>query len=456
MAADDFVLVAGARPNFMKLAPILRELARRGRRSTLVHTGQHDGHAMCGVFFDQLGLPPPDVRLDIGAPGERVHAARIMAAFDTYLAARSARPAAVVVVGDVTSTAACALVAAKRGIAVAHVEAGLRSRDQAMPEEIHRVVTDAVSSLLLVSEPAALDNLAREGVPAGRVRYCGNVMIDSLVDQLAAARALDMPGRLGLDRAAYAIATLHRPANVDAPERLRGLVALLCRLGGELPVVFPVHPRTDRMLAVLGLDGELARCPAVRVLPPLGYRELLGLLDSARLVVTDSGGIQEETTYLGVSCITLRTSTERPVTITHGTNTLAGDDLERALALCASRARADAPKPRPIVGWDGQAAVRIVDALITLSMCETSHNLSDILSGDRNIVLGPTVLVAMLQDVADEILNYHCTLRSNLTCARATTRDDDKKYSVVRSGKSLGDVGVRRHVGRGWRSGPVG
>lgn len=360
---DDVVLVAGARPNFMKLAPLLRELARHGARSTLIHTGQHYGHDMSDVFFEQLRMPPPDVHLDIGSASHGVQAGQIMVAFDEYLAARPAPPQGVVVVGDVNSTMACALVAVKRGIPIAHVEAGLRSFDRTMPEEINRIVTDSIADLLLVSEPAGLENLEREGVPADRVRFCGNVMIDSLVDQLPAARALDMPARLGLRRGEYAVATLHRPSNVDIPARLRELIAFLQRVGNEVPVVFPVHPRTEKMLTELGLRHALdARA---RLIPPLGYREFLSLMEGARLVVTDSGGIQEETTYLGVPCVTLRANTERPVTITRGTNILAGDGLARAWSVCASILRGTVKRAEPIDGWDGRAASRIIDALVT-------------------------------------------------------------------------------------------
>lgn len=369
--ADDLVLVAGVRPNFIKLAPLLRELARRGEvRATVVHTGQHRRHEMSGVFFKQLGMRTPDIQLAIGSDGN-ARAERIMTAFEDYLVARPVRPLGVVVIGDVTSTMACALVAAKHGIPLAHVESGLRSFDRTMPEEIHRIVTDSVSDLLLVSEPAALDNLARERVSSARVHYCGNVMIDSLVDQLPAARALDMPARLGLTRGAYAVTTLHRPSNVDAPDRLRALIELVQRIGNELPVVFPVHPRTDKLLGELGLRDALARDDRARLLPALGYREFLGLIEGARLVVTDSGGVQDETTYLGVPCITLRTSTERPVTVTHGSNVLAGEDLHDAWSLCLSRLRR-APQPsRPIPGWDGRAATRIVDALAAFGLRPT-------------------------------------------------------------------------------------
>jgi len=366
---DDVVLVAGARPNFMKLAPLLHELRGRGLHATVVHTGQHYGQDMSDVFFEQLRMPKPDVHLDVGSGSHGVQTGKIMAAFEEYLAARAVPPRAVVVVGDVNSTMACALVAVKRGIPVAHVEAGLRSFDRAMPEEINRMVTDAVSDLLLVSEPAGLENLAREGVPSARVRYCGNVMIDSLVDQLPAARALEMPARFGLRRGGYAVATLHRPSNVDVPDRLHELVAFLRRVGAELPVLFPVHPRTEKMIRERELGGVLADGGQVRVTPPLGYREFLGLLDAARLVLTDSGGIQEETTYLGIPCVTLRQNTERPITTTRGTNTLVGDDFERAWAACAASLRGTPRPPQPIDGWDGRAATRVIDALQTMVGC---------------------------------------------------------------------------------------
>lgn len=349
----------------MKLAPLLRELQRRGQiRGTLVHTGQHYGHDMSDVFFEQLRIPIPDVHLEVGSASHGVQTGRIMASFEQYLDERATPPRALVVVGDVNSTMACALVAVKRGIPVAHVEAGLRSFDRTMPEEINRIVTDAISDLLLVSEPAGLVNLAREGIPTDCVRYCGNLMIDSLVDQLPAARALEMPARLGVSRGRYVVATLHRPSNVDAPQRLRELIAFLQRVARELPVLFPVHPRTDKMLRDHGMREDLAAGGRVRATPPLGYREFLGLMEAARLVVTDSGGIQEETTYLGVPCVTLRANTERPITVTVGTNTLVGDDLDRAWQVCASRLRASKSAPRPIEGWDGRAAQRVVDALL--------------------------------------------------------------------------------------------
>jgi UDP-N-acetylglucosamine 2-epimerase (non-hydrolysing) len=360
------VFVAGARPNFMKIAPILRELARRERWTSevLIHTGQHYDHQMSGVFFAQLQIREPDVYLQVGSASHGVQTGRIMASFEEYLAGCAERPRGIVVVGDVNSTMACALVAAKLGIPVAHVEAGLRSFDRTMPEEINRVVTDAVADLLLVSEPAGLDNLAREGIPAERVRYVGNVMIDTLVSQLEAARAKGVPERIGLVRGGYALVTLHRPSNVDDPDRLGTLVGFLRRLASALPTIFTVHPRTERRLAELGLRGELETAAGLTLSPPLGYREFLALMDGARVVVSDSGGVQEETTYLGVPCITLRANTERPITITGGTNTLVGDDLGAAWRVVEEVLAGRAPPAAAIEGWDGHAAARVVDALV--------------------------------------------------------------------------------------------
>jgi UDP-N-acetylglucosamine 2-epimerase (non-hydrolysing) len=365
---ESIVLVAGARPNFMKVAPILRELRARASApvAELVHTGQHYDFDMSGVFFEQLGIPAPDVHLQVGSASHGVQTGRIMAAFDDYLSGREKPPAVVVVVGDVNSTMACALVAAKRGIRVVHVEAGLRSFDRMMPEEINRLVTDAVSELLLVSEPAGLENLAREGILAAKVRYVGNVMIDTLVDQLPVARELDMPKRFGVAPRSFAVATLHRPSNVDCEERLVRLVDFLGDTAGRLPVVFAVHPRTEKRLAELGLRDRLVAGGRVQLTAPLGYREFIGLMASARLVVTDSGGIQEETTYLGIPCVTLRSNTERPVTVTRGSNVLVGDDLMVAVNAVSAALNDALPTAPAIEGWDGRAALRIVDELLTL------------------------------------------------------------------------------------------
>jgi len=353
------VFVAGARPNFVKIAPIIATLEQRTSAPyVLVHTGQHYDYAMSGVFFEQLGIPEPDVHLQIGSDTHGAQVGAIMTAFERLLLDYAQPPKGVVVVGDVNSTMAAALVAVKLGISVAHVEAGLRSFDRSMPEEINRVVTDSISNLLLVSEPAGLTNLAREGIPSDRVRYVGNVMIDSVVQQLPKALQLATVSDFGLQSGEYALVTMHRPSNVDTDERLVSLIAFLEKLASAMPVIFPVHPRTRKRLEQLRRAGTSNS--RLTLVEPVGYHEFLALTNSARVVVTDSGGVQEESTFLGVPCVTLRTSTERPVTITGGTNVLVGEDLERALAVALEASR---PAKRPIDGWDGHAAERVVDAL---------------------------------------------------------------------------------------------
>ncbi|MBI2892666.1 MAG: UDP-N-acetylglucosamine 2-epimerase (non-hydrolyzing) [Deltaproteobacteria bacterium] len=361
------VFVAGARPNFMKVAPLMAamEARRDAGPALLVHTGQHSDYAMSEVFFEDLGIREPDAHLQIGFGSHGVQAGRTMAAFEELLQAMPARPRGIVVVGDVNSTMACALVGVKLGIPVAHVEAGLRSFDRTMPEEINRVVTDVVADLLLVSDPAGLDNLAHEGVPPERVSYVGNVMIDTLVRQLPHARTLDMPDRLGLRAGEYALVTLHRPSNVDVPEQLQALLGFLRRLAGSLPTVFPMHPRTAKRLDELGLRSRIEGVANLHLCGPLGYRETLGLQSGARVVATDSGGIQEETTFLGIPCVTLRKNTERPVTVSHGTNVVVGEDMEAAwravTEILAGRGKSAASS---IDGWDGHAAERVVSVLL--------------------------------------------------------------------------------------------
>jgi UDP-N-acetylglucosamine 2-epimerase (non-hydrolysing) len=350
------ILVAGARPNFMKVAPVLAAMrGRRVFRAALVHTGQHYDEQMSGVFFAQLGLPAPDAHLGAGGGTHGQQTGRILELFEKYLLAQTERPAGVVVVGDVNSTVACALAAAKLAIPVAHLEAGLRSYDRTMPEEINRLATDAISDLLLVSEPSGEENLRREGVPPERVRYVGNVMIDSLVQQLPAARSLNMAGRLGLEPRKYALVTLHRPGNVDDPVRFGELLEALEGVARIAPVVFPAHPRTRPKLDGLG--------HSLRVIDPLPYREMLSLQADAGVVITDSGGMQEETSYLGVPCLTLRPNTERPVTSTLGTNTLVDRDLGRVAELAREALAGSYRKGQAIPGWDGKAAVRTIEAL---------------------------------------------------------------------------------------------
>jgi len=361
------MLVAGARPNFMKVAPVLSALAAEGHAGVLVHTGQHYDTRMSDAFFRDLGLPEPQHHLGVGSGTHAEQTARVMMAFEPVL--RTERPDWVVVVGDVNSTLACALVAAKLrpelGCRIAHVEAGLRSHDWRMPEEVNRVLTDRICDLLLTPSRDALPNLTAEGIPAERVVFVGNVMIDALVEHLPAARRLDLPERLGLRRGEYALSTLHRPSNVDDPGTLRLLVKALTEIAREMPVVLPLHPRTRHKLESFGLGGPAA---SVRILEPVGYTEMISLTDGAAVVLTDSGGVQEETTVLGVPCVTLREQTERPVTLTEGTNRMAPWPLTVEGVVESYRtARAmgrSGPGARRPEGWDGQASRRIVAALI--------------------------------------------------------------------------------------------
>jgi UDP-N-acetylglucosamine 2-epimerase (non-hydrolysing) len=364
------LVVAGARPNFMKVAPILRALKADGHEGVLVHTGQHYDARMSDAFFRDLGLPEPDFHLGVGSGTHAVQTARVMEVFEPVL--QAVRPRWVVVVGDVNSTLACALVAAKLreevGCRIAHVEAGLRSGDWRMPEEVNRVLTDRLSDLLLTPSHDARPNLLAEGIPEDRIAFVGNVMIDTLLHQLPAARAVDLPAQLGLERKSYVAATLHRPSNVDDPEALRAVVDALVAVSEVMPVVLPIHPRTRRNVTEFGLDGALER---LRVLEPLGYSEMLSLTDGAAVVLTDSGGLQEETTALGVPCVTLREQTERPITIEQGTNRLAPWPLSREGVFAAFEAAlatggSDSPPRRPD-GWDGRAAERIVERLAALA-----------------------------------------------------------------------------------------
>lgn len=354
--------VVGARPNFMKIAPLLAEMRRRaGLEPVLVHTGQHYDERMSERFLDELDIPRPDVYLGVGSGSHAVQTARVMIALEEAL--DGIRPDVVVVVGDVNSTLAAALVASKRGIRLAHVEAGLRSFDRTMPEEVNRVVTDALSDDLFVTERAAIENLRREGIAAERIHFVGNVMIDTLLRCRARAESLGMPARVGVEPRGYALVTLHRPSNVDAPESLAGYVRLLARLAARLPVIFPVHPRTRGALERAGLWEAVQAAPGLKLLEPLGYLEFLGLMAEAGLMLTDSGGVQEETTILGVPCLTMRENTERPVTVTHGTNRLVGTDPERILAAAYEVLDSDRITPAAPELWDGRASERIVDVL---------------------------------------------------------------------------------------------
>ncbi|HEX7242819.1 MAG TPA: UDP-N-acetylglucosamine 2-epimerase (non-hydrolyzing) [Longimicrobiaceae bacterium] len=360
------LVVAGARPNFIKVAPVLRALARAGHEGLLLHTGQHYDARMSDAFFRDLEIPEPRWHLGVGSGTHAQQTARVMEAFEPVLA--EARPDWVVVVGDVNSTLACALVAAKlreeTGCRIAHVEAGLRSGDWRMPEEVNRVLVDRLSDLLLTPGRDALPNLLAEGIPAERAVFVGNVMIDSMLAHLPRARALDLPGRLGVAPGGYAVATVHRPSNVDEPGALRAVLEALALVAADLPVVLPLHPRTLRRAGEFGLAGLLDR---LHVLEPLGYLEMLGLLDGAAAALTDSGGVQEETTVLGVPCVTLREQTERPVTVTEGTNRLApwplgAEGVYASFREALAEGRAGVGERAP-EGWDGRAAERVVEAL---------------------------------------------------------------------------------------------
>ncbi|MDE2565373.1 MAG: UDP-N-acetylglucosamine 2-epimerase (non-hydrolyzing) [Burkholderiales bacterium] len=357
--------VVGARPNFMKMAPLLRALAALDPPlpTLLLHTGQHYDQDMSHQLFDDLGLPRPEVNLEVGSGSHAVQTAEVMRRFEPALDAH--RPACVVVVGDVNSTLACTLVAVKKGVPVVHVEAGLRSFDRGMPEEINRVLTDQVAQRLYTTERSAADNLQREGVPAARICFAGNVMIDSLRASRALARSpADTLRAHGADpallghAAGWGVVTMHRPSNVDDPATLAALLGVLAEVAERLPLVFALHPRTRANLERFGLMGRLDP-RRMALLPPQGYLEMLGLMAGAALVLTDSGGLQEETTALGVPCLTLRENTERPITVEQGTNTLVGRDRQAILHHAAETLAGRGKRGRLPELWDGQAAGRI-------------------------------------------------------------------------------------------------
>jgi UDP-N-acetylglucosamine 2-epimerase (non-hydrolysing) len=328
----------------------------------LVHTGQHYDPEMNGQFFQALGIPDPDINLEVGSASHAVQTAEIMRRVEPVR--EQERPAAVLVVGDVNSTLACALVAVKKGIAVIHVEAGLRSFDRTMPEEINRLLTDQISDLLFITERSARENLMREGVSESRIHFVGNVMIDTLRYGLkdAVPAAQTMSAQADWAQKAYTLLTLHRPSNVDDPVMLRSLLGAICDVSSRLPVVFPMHPRTRAKIEQHGL-GPLLETRRLLKLPPLGYLEMLGLMQAARLVLTDSGGIQEETTALGIPCVTLRENTERPITVEQGTNTVVGSSPARILAAVDDILRSGGKSGRIPELWDGRASHRIVAVL---------------------------------------------------------------------------------------------
>jgi UDP-N-acetylglucosamine 2-epimerase (non-hydrolysing) len=355
----------------MKLAPVVRALSDMGTVGfRIVHTGQHYDASMNDIFFEELGIPKPEVHLEVGSGRHGAQTARILERYESHLL--EARPRATVVFGDVNSTMACGLAAVKLGVPVVHVEAGLRSFDPTMPEEVNRKVTDAIADLLLTTETTAVENLVREGVPEDRIRLVGNVMIDTLLWHLPAARGRNTAGRLGLV-GAYGLVTLHRPQNVDDPATLAGLLDLLAELAGRIPLVFPVHPRTLDVAKRANLAGRLTR-DARRLLcvPPLSYLDTLSLLAGASVALTDSGGLQEETSVLRVPCLTLRNTTERPCTVELGTSRLVGNDPEKIRAAFAEVLGGAWPKGADIPLWDGKAGPRVAAALASWLGCPTT------------------------------------------------------------------------------------
>jgi UDP-N-acetylglucosamine 2-epimerase (non-hydrolysing) len=402
-------IVAGARPNFMKIAPIIRAINGRNQsiddpiKYVLVHTGQHYDEEMSRFFFDDLGIPAPDINLDVGSASHPLQTAEIMKGFEKVCLQE--KPTHVLVVGDVNSTIACALVASKMGIKTIHIEAGLRSFDRSMPEEINRILTDAISDFLFTTEESANKNLQREGIPEEKIYFVGNVMIDTLLKNKKKAEQSDILYRLGLTNTQpnnsrkpinptkrYAVLTLHRPSNVDDEEAFQGIIEALTEVSKQIPVIFPAHPRTFHRITELLLqkyfnwtiyNSTNSRNPsiptnpgvAINLIHPLGYLDFLHLMAHAKLVLTDSGGIQEETAILGIPCVTIRNNTERPITVTHGTNLVAGVKKENIIKASLSqlvKANASSKQIKPINPikpnipplWDGKAAERIVDILL--------------------------------------------------------------------------------------------
>ncbi|HWX19228.1 MAG TPA: UDP-N-acetylglucosamine 2-epimerase (non-hydrolyzing) [Candidatus Binatia bacterium] len=361
------LLVAGARPNFMKVAPLIKCVRAHGAGGQqnglsleyrLVHTGQHYDEKMSDVFFGELGIPAPDINLGVGSGSHAVQTANVMTKFEPVC--EQERPDWVVVVGDVNSTMACTLVCAKLGIKVAHVEAGLRSFDRTMPEEVNRIVTDSLANLLLTPSPDANENLRREGVPDSKIKLVGNVMIDALVANLEQARASRVPGSLGLEKKNFVYVTLHRPSNVDDQTALVTIMCELKRLAGQMPVVFPMHPRTRKMCGQFRIS--LNGASGLKIIEPIGYHDSLFLTENARLVLTDSGGLQEESTYFRTPCLTLRPNTERPITVTMGSNRLTSLQTIRHDISGALDNRELSGLVPPL--WDGEASRRILDALL--------------------------------------------------------------------------------------------
>ena len=355
------ILVVGARPNFMKIAPIHAELARRGIAQILLHTGQHYDENMSKVFFDDLGMPEPDIYLGIGSGSHATQTAKVMVEFEKVC--NEHKPSMVVVVGDVNSTVACSMVCAKEWIPCAHVEAGLRSFDREMPEEINRLITDAIADLLLTPSPDGDENLRKEGVAEERIKRVGNIMIDSLFNNLERSKSSTIHNDLGLEKGNYGVLTLHRPSNVDEKDAFMRILSALEEIGKRIPLVFPLHPRTRIRAEEFGLTERLESIPNIVLTGPAGYLDFVALMADSKLVLTDSGGLQEETTALGIPCLTLRENTERPITVTEGTNTIVGNSTDIILDAANDILDNGGKAGRIPDLWDGHTAERIADII---------------------------------------------------------------------------------------------
>lgn len=357
------IVVAGARPNFMKIGPLMKEFRRfpKDFETILLHTGQHYDYQMSEVFFQDLNIPKPDIFLGVKAGSQAVQTAEIMVEFEKVALAK--KPDLLIVVGDVTSTVACALVASKLGIKVIHVEAGLRSFDRGMPEEINRLVTDCLSDYLFVSEKSGLVNLKNEGIPNKKVFLSGNVMIDTLLSNMKTIDACEVLGKYALKSKAYAVATVHRPSNVDTKEALSEIVSIFGEITAKMPLIYPIHPRTKKNLETFGLMDKVSKMTGLILTDPLGYIDFVKLVKESAFVLTDSGGIQEETTVLKVPCITMRENTERPSTIDEGTNVLVGRNRKKITLLFRKILKKQWQKGRIPKYWDGKTAQRIVAVL---------------------------------------------------------------------------------------------
>lgn len=359
------ISVAGARPNFMKIAPLMHEFKKHASiEALLVHTGQHYDENMSKLFFRDLDIPEPDIHLEVGSGTHAQQTAEIMKRFEPVL--QKEKPDIVLVVGDVNSTIACALVASKMGIKVAHVEAGLRSFDRTMPEEINRILTDAISDYLFITEQSAYKNLINEGVDKHKIHFVGNVMIDTLFQHKEKAEKSKILDELKLQRGEYAVLTLHRPSNVDDPKVFGGIMEAIEEISTHIKVIFPIHPRTRRMLDdyFQFANSPIRKFAHLKIIEPLGYLDFLKLMSEAKLVLTDSGGMQEETTILDIPCITLRNNTERPVTVAQGTNTIVGTDRQKILHETLHKLKSGNHNRKPPKFWDGNAASRIVNILL--------------------------------------------------------------------------------------------